>query len=447
MPETHASSGLTWPLVIGLVIILANGFFVAVEFALVTSRRSRLQETAAKGSRAAKVVLKMLEDPDRAIAASQLGITAASILLGVVAEEPLSEIITPILGETLGQVVSPVAATGIAAFVVLLILSFFHMVVGEQTPKLIAIRFPERTAEVLALPMRTFTRITAPFVWVVDGATTLMLRLLGIRGSASTHGSVASLEELKTLVQQSRQAGLLEAEEQAMVYRVFEFGETVVREVMVPRTHIIGIECSQTVDELLAIFRTHRHARFPAYNENLDHIAGVVSIKELFLFLVDHPEARTAAIGDLPIIEQPLRAPESRLVRDLFAEMRSSRIRFAVVIDEFGGTAGLATMDEMVEEIVGVIGQEWGTPPDVKRLAEHSYEVSAQLPVDELNEKLSLRLPEADDYETVAGLILQILRHIPAAGEEVTVSGYKLRVLEVEGPKITRIAIEESVQA
>lgn len=443
MSEPSSSTGFAWPLAIGVLIILANGFFVAVEFALVTSRRSRLQEAADRDSRAARIVLKMLEDPDRAIAASQLGITAASILLGVVAEEPLSEVITPILGATLGRVISPVAATGIAALLVLLILSFFHMVVGEQTPKLIAIRFPERTAEVLALPMRTFTRITAPFVWVVDGATALVLRLLGIRGSASMHGSVASLEELKALVQQSGQAGLLEAEEQAMVYRVFEFGETVVREVMVPRTNIVGLDCSQTVDDLLAIFRTQRHERFPAFNEDLDHIVGVIEIRDLFLFLIDQPEARGWAVGDLPFIEQPLRVPESRLVSDLFAEMRSSRSRFAIVIDEFGGTAGLVTMDEMVEEIVGRIGVEWRASPEIQRLAEHSYAVSAQLPVDEVNEKLHLRLPEADDYETVAGLVLHILRHIPVVGEELTVSGHKLRVLEVEGPKITKIAIEE----
>ncbi|MBX7234046.1 MAG: hemolysin family protein [Caldilineales bacterium] len=443
MPEPPASSGLAWPLAIGFLIILANGFFVAVEFALVTSRRSKLEETAAKGSRAAKVVLKMLEDPDRAIAASQLGITAASILVGVVAEEPLSEIITPLLGESLGRFVSPAAAAGIAAFVVLLILSFFHMVVGEQTPKLIAIRSPERAAEVLALPMRTFTRLTAPFVWVVDGATALMLRLLGIRSSANPHGTVASLEELKSLVRQSGQAGLLEAEEQAMVYRVFEFGETVVREVMVPRTNIVGIDCSQTVDELLAIVRTHPHARFPAFIEDLDHIAGVVSMRDLFPFLLDHPEARGWTVGDLPIIEEPLRVPESRLVSDLFAEMRSSAVRFAVVIDEFGGTAGLATMDEMVEEIVGRINVEWSTPPEMQRLAEHSFAISAQLSVDEVNERLGLHLPEADEYETIAGLILQILRHIPVPGEELSVSGYRLRVLEVEGPKITRIAIEE----
>ncbi len=442
MPEPTSSSSIAWPLVIGVLIILANGFFVAVEFALVTSRRNRL-EAAAKDSRGARIVLKMLEDPDRAIAASQLGITAASILLGVVAEEPLSEVITPILGETLGRVISPVAATGIAAFFVLLILSFFHMVVGEQTPKLIAIRSPERTAELLALPMRTFTRITAPFVWVVDGATSLMLRLLGIRGSASMHGSVASLEELKALVQQSGQAGLLEAEEQAMVYRVFEFGDAVVREVMVPRTNIVGVDCSQTVDELLDVFRTHRHARFPAYNEDLDHIVGVIATQDLFLFLIDHPEARDWAVGDLPFIEQPLRVPESRQVSDLFAEMRSSRTRFAIVIDEFGGTAGLATLNEMVEEIVGRISEEWGASPEVQRLSERSHAVSAQLPVDELNERLRLHLPEGDDYETLAGLVLKMLRHIPVAGEEVMVAGYKLRVLEVDGPKITKIAIEE----
>lgn len=443
MSEASTSPGLAWPLVIGVLIILANGFFVAVEFALVTSRRTRLEEAAAKDSKAARIVLKMLEDPDRAIAAAQLGITAASILLGIVAEEPLAEIIAPILGVTLGRIISPVAAAGVAAILVLLILSFFHMVVGEQAPKLIAIRFPERTAQVIAVPMQTFARVTAPFVWVVDNATALVLRLLGIRGSAGMHGSVATLEELKALVHQSGQAGLVGAEEQAMVYRVFEFGESVVREVMVPRTNIVGVECGETVDDLVTIFRQNRHARFPAYNEDLDHIVGVITIKDLFLFLVDHPEARQWAIGDLPIIEQPLRVPESRPVSDLFAEIRSSGTRFAIVIDEFGGTAGLVTVDEMIEQIVGRMSEEWGAPPQVKRVAEHIYEADAQLRVAEINEKLHLHLPESDDYETAAGLLLQVMRHIPVVGEEVIVSDYKLRVLELEGPKITKISIEE----
>lgn len=436
------SGGLAWPLIAGILIILANGFFVAVEFALVTSRRTRLEDAASAGSQAARIVLNMLKDPDRAIAAAQLGITAASILLGIVAEEPLEELIGPVLEPTLGRLISQTAAAAIAAFLVLLILSFFHMVVGEQAPKIIAIRFPERMAQIIALPMQMFARITAPFVWIVDASTTLVLRILGIKGTTGAHGTVASIEELKAMVKQSGQVGLLEEEEQEMVYRVFEFGESVVRDVMVPRTNIVGVDRSQSLADLLEAFREHRHSRFPIYEEDLDHVVGLITMKDLFVYLFDNPAARTATVGDLPIIQEPVRVPESRLVSDLFDEMRSSRTRFAVVIDEFGGTAGLVTIDELVEEIVGQVGQEWGTQPHARRVAENTYEVDAQLNVEEVNGKFGLQLPEADAYKTVAGLILHQLRRIPATGQEVAISNYKLRVLELDGPKITKVRIE-----
>ncbi len=440
--ESSTSTGLAWPLIAGILIILTNGFFVAVEFALVTSRRTRLEEASSSGSQAARIVLKMLEDPDRAIAAAQLGITAASILLGIVAEEPLAELIGPLLEPTLGRVISQAAAAAIAAFLVLLILSFFHMVVGEQAPKIIAIRFPERMAQIIAIPMQMFARVTAPFVWVVDASTTLVLRILGIKGTTGAHSTIASMEELRAMVKQSGQVGLLEKEEQEMVYRVFEFGESVVRDVMVPRTNIVGVDRSQSVAELLETFREHRHSRFPIYDEDPDHVVGLITMKDLFVYLFDNPAARDEMVGDLPIIEQAVRVPEARLVSDLFAEMRSSRTRFAVVIDEFGGTAGLVTLDELVEEVVGQVREEWGVQPQARRVAEDTYEVDAQLNVEEVNERCRLLLPESDAYKTVAGLILHQLRRIPTVGQEVMVPNYKLRVLELDGPKITKVRIE-----
>jgi CBS domain containing-hemolysin-like protein len=429
------------PLIAGIIIIAANGFFVAVEFALVASNKMRLQQTANKGSRPASIVLKMLEDPDRAIAAAQLGITAASILLGVVAEEPLMHLMEPYLTPILGRVLGTAAAAGISGIIVLLVLSYFHMVFGEQAPKIMTLRNPDKTVQMVAYPMWIFARVTAPFVWIVDKSTDLVLTLVGIKGATGGHGAVATLEELKMVVEQSEQEGIIEEDAREMLTRVFDFGERVVREVMVPRTNIVGVEKDQTVRELMSIFRDHRHSRFPIYEENLDHIVGVIAMKDLVALLVDEPEVIDRPVGGLPIIQEPLMAPESRLISDLFEEMRANGIGLAIVIDEFGGTAGLVTREELVEEIVGAMNDEWAQEAHMRRIGPHTVELDALLRVDEVNELLDIELPEDDAYETLAGLILYRLRRIPRPGEEIDVGEFRLKVMELDGPKITRVQI------
>ncbi len=431
------------PLIAGLVIIAANGFFVAVEFALVTSNHLRLKQRAEAGSRPAQIVLKMLEDPDRAIAASQLGITAASILLGIVAEEPLMHLLSPYLTPILGMFLGPTVAAGISGIVVLLLLSYFHMVFGEQAPKIMAIRGPETTAQFIAYPMWIFSRLTWPFVWLVDASTSLVLRMVGVKEAKGGHGTIASIEELKMVLEQSGAEGIIEEEAREMLERVFDFGERVVREVMVPRINIIGVERSQTVADLLEIFKTHRHSRFPVYEKDLDHIIGIIAIKDLVALLVDHPELMEAQVGDLPIIREPLTAPESRYIDDLFAEMREKGNALAIVIDEYGGTAGLVTREELVEEIVGSMADEWTQQAPYKRVGPHMVELDALMRVDEVNEMLDIHLPEDDAYETLAGLILYRLRHIPEVGETVDVGDYRLEVVALDGPKITRVRISK----
>jgi len=441
MNETTHQVNLWMPLIAGLLIIAANGFFVAVEFALVASNQMRLKQAADKGSKPARIVLNMLKDPDRAIAASQLGITAASILLGIVAEEPLAELLSPLLAPILGAFLGPAVAAGVAGVLVLLLLSYFHMVFGEQAPKIMALRAPEKAAQLVAYPMWAFARVTSPFVWIVDASTSLVLRLFGVKGTTGGHGTIASIEELKMVLEQSGAEGIIEEDAREMLERVFDFGERVVREVMVPRTEIVGVERHQTVRELMEIFKENRHSRFPVYEKDLDHIVGVIAIKDLVALLVDHPELMDAPVGDLPIVQEPLMVPESRHIDDLFEEMRSKGIGLAIVIDEYGGTAGLVTREELVEEIVGAMSDEWAHHPPIQRVGPSAVEVDALLRVDEVNELLDIDLPEDDAYETLAGLILYRLRHIPEVGETVQVGDFRLEVVELDGPKITRVRI------
>ncbi len=443
MPEAETVHQVNiWiPLIAGVLIIAANGFFVAVEFALVASNHIRLKQAAEQGNKPARIVLNMLKDPDRAIAASQLGITAASILLGIVAEEPLMELLSPYLTPILGAFLGPAVAAGISGIIVLLLLSYFHMVFGEQAPKIMTLRGPEKAALLTAYPMWAFARITSPFVWIVDASTSLVLRLFGVKGTTGGHGTIASIEELKMVLEQSGEEGIIEEDAREMLERVFDFGERVVREVMAPRTEIVGVERHQTVRELMNIFKEHRYSRFPVYEKDLDHIVGVIAIKDLVALLVDHPELMDARVGELSIVQEPLIVPESLHIDDLFEEMREKGIGMAIVIDEYGGAAGLVTREDLVEEIVGAMSDEWARHSLVQQVGPSAVELDALLRVDEVNELLNIDLPEDDAYETLAGLILYRLRRIPEVGEVVDVGDFRLEVVGMDGPKITRVRI------
>lgn len=436
MDNSHSS--LT-PLLFGLIIIAANAFFVAVEYALLASNRVRLQQAASQGSHAAARVLKMLEDPDKAIAAVQLGITVAGILLGVVAEEPLLALLEPLLHPLLGTLFDPIVATALAGFIALILLSYFLMVFGELTPKMLVLRAPERVALLSIYPMWLFARLTAPFVWFVDASTGLVLRVLGVKEAAIEHGTVASVDELKMMVEQSAQ-GVMEEEAQDMLLRVFDFGQRLVREVMVPRPQIIAVERNDTVQTLMDRFEEHPFSRFPVYEDDLDHIIGVIFIKEVTSLLVKDRTWLEKTVGELPNLREPFRVPETRFIDELFQEMRERHVNMAIVIDEYGGTAGLVTREDLVEEIVGAMFDEW-EPHPVVRQGDASMEVDALLRIDEVNDLLDIHLPEDEAYDTLAGLILYHLHHIPEPGEKVEVGDYRLEVMELDGPRITRVRI------
>ena len=432
-------------LFLGLAIIAANAFFVAMEYALLASNRLRLQQSAAQGSRSAQRVLDMLKDSDKAIAAVQLGITVAGILLGVVAEEPLLNLLEPIFEPILGAFFAPVVAAAFAGLLALLLLSYFLMVFGELTPKMLVLRAPERTAKLFVYPMWLFSRITAPFVWIVDASTGLVLRLLGVKDARIDHGVAATVDELKMMLEESSR-GVLEEDVREMLTRVFDFSERVVREVMTPRTRIIAVERNQTVGELMKLFQQYQYSRFPLYENDLDHITGVVVIKKVMSLLLDDPDLLTRPVGELSVVKDPLLVPESRHIDDLFETMRQQDIGMAIVLDEYGGTAGLVTREQLVEEIMGTMFDEGEHHPLVRRVGAGIVEVDALLRVDEVNEMLGISLPEDDAYDTLAGLILYHLQHVPQPGEAVVVGGYRLEAVRVDGPRIIRVRITRQGQ-
>jgi CBS domain containing-hemolysin-like protein len=421
-----------------LGLVALNGYFVAVEFAVVAARRTRLDRLVADGHTTARVAIKLVDNPDRVIAASQLGITIASLALGWIGEATVAAIIEPPLEALLGGWSEAAAHTiGVAAAFALV--TFTHIVLGEQVPKTIAIRYAERAALFVSRPMDWFIRIFRPLIAFLDGATTAVLRLMRMEPIAG-HRTVYTLDELRLLVRQSQESGAIEAQQEALLQKVFQFGDRQVHEAMIPRPDVVGVEAQATVRDLLELFSEASHARFPVYKDDLDDIVGILAIKDVLRALAEDPAQIEAPVGSL--VRPAHFVPETVAVADLLANMRASHNQMAVVIDEYGGTAGIVTLEELVEEIVGRLSDELVAEEDpVVEVDERTVEVDAQLRVDEVNDRLNLILPEGENYETVAGFVLCRLQRVPVVGEAFQYRNLEIKVTQMKGPKIEKVRI------
>jgi len=449
--------GLTITSIIGrflaiLALVAANGFFVAVEFAVVGvgERRARLEQMAAQGNKEARWVLSdLLNDPDRIIAASQVGITVASLAIGALGERTVGMLVEPYLenGAHLAELyLSPAIVALLPKLVGILgtlislgSITIVHTVLGEQVPKTIAIRHAEQTAIALVRPMDIFIKLAGPFVSLLDWLTDRTLRLIG-QEPLEGHRTIYTADELQALVRDSHAGGVLEADQANMARRVFEFADRLANEVMVPRPEVIGVDRSTSLRDFLMIFKTNSHARFPVYGEDLDDIVGIVSVKEVLRCIADDP-----ACLDLPVekLARPtLAVPETGRVADLLERMRAEHTQMALVIDEYGGTAGVVTMEQLVEEIVGRMSDELfkGKAP-IQKLPDGSYKVDAQLRIGEVNETTDLGIPEHDEYETLAGFLLYRLGRVPEDGEHITYKNLQIQVSRMKGPKIEEVIV------
>ncbi len=429
-------------------LVLANGFFVAAEFALVSSRHSKLDQLAEAGSLAAKIARSMQDNLDRYIAASQFGITVASLLLGALAEPTFATIIEPPVeaaveflfgvfhgSEALAVTVSH--AVGVAAS--LFIVTTLHIVLGEQAPKVWAIRVPEQAAILVAHPLRWFNIIFGLVIRFLDWLTGVVLRLFGVQGSSGHHGP-PTLEELRLMIQSSAAGGVIERDEQELLINAFDFGSRSAYQVMVPRTEAATIQETATIREFLDLFRETGHTRFPVLGERgVDDVRGMISAKDLLIALGDGTLDYEQSIASL--VRPAFFAPDSKHVSDLLHSMQREHVRMAVLVDEYGGMAGIVTLEDLVEEIVGELDDELDTT-DVEYVTvdEHTTVVDGSVHIDAANDHLSLALPSGE-YETVAGLILDRLGHLPQVGELVELPGLRMTVVEMQGPRIARIEL------
>ena len=431
-----------------VVLVILNGFFVAAEFALVGSRRPRLEQLAANGNSAAALGRRMQDDLDRYIAATQLGITLASLALGWIGESTIAALLDPpiealisdlfeyvAVAETMALTISHAVGVGVSFFII----TSLHIVLGEQAPKVFAIRSPEQATLFIARPLAIFNRVFGPIIRFLDWATTVVLRLIGIR-EASGHTKVHSVEELRLLVEESGEAGVLDETEHEMLINIFAFGERPAYQAMVPRTEVVTISHDETIREFLEDFAVTGHTRFPVVGPGgIDDIVGIVSAKEFLVALRDEQIRFDDPITSL--IRPAYFVPESKRIDDLLREMRDQRIRMAILIDEYGGMAGLVTMEDLIEEIVGELDDELEhDEQDLKTIDEHTSLVDGHVRIDEINDELHLHIPPGD-YETLAGFILAQLGRLPAPGESMNYDNASFTVTEMQGPRIKRVEI------
>ncbi len=419
-----------------VVLLVLNGFFVAAEFALVRSRRTRLEAMARTGDWNARVALKASGNLARILSASQLGITLASLAVGALAETVLGHWMSERVGN-LPFTIDPGVQAGIGAAIALTLVTYLHVVFGELAPRSAALGHPERFARWLTPPLVGFAWLVTPFTALLNSSASLVLRLMAQKPAPESE-NVHSAEELRIIVEQSQELGALEPADANMLEGVFEFSEKNAREVMTPRTEIDALPIDATLQETLAMVEESGRSRYPVYEDSIDNIIGVVLAKDLIAVLHTPPPEFS-----LRAIMRPVHVvPGSREVEEVLADFKRLKEHMAVVLDEYGGTAGLVTMEDLLEEIVGEILDEYDEPP------EHPERESADLlivpggtNVSELNERYGLNVPE-DDYTTIGGFIFGALGRLPVVGDRMTTGGAAFTVREMDGRRIESLAVD-----
>ena len=415
-----------------LLLVLANAFFVAAEFALVASRRTRIEAMIRRGDRKAKSVRRALDDLNRQLSAAQLGITVASIMLGYVAEEALGHVLHGLFSG-LPPALAFATRAGFAATVAVGIVSVLHVVFGEQAPKLWAIQYPELTSRWVATPLMVFSWITRPATGMLNWATTRITNLIGISTETGEHERVHSPEELRMLVEQSRAAGEIGRSDARLLAGVFEFSEKNAREVMTPRTQMIALHEQDSLAEAADQVAAAGRSRYPVYRESLDDIAGIVHAKDVLAALraSGPPKPLSALLRPAHFV------PGSREVEDVLADMKQKKAHMVIVLDEFGGTAGLVTMEDLLEEIVGQIEDEYDRPGRTPgaALQPNATVFPGSMEIEDVNQRTGLHL-RSDDYSTLGGYIFGKLGRLPKVGDRVETAGGTFEVTAMEGRRI-----------
>jgi CBS domain containing-hemolysin-like protein len=419
-----------------LFFVVLNGFFVAAEFAIVKVRASQIELRVREGNKMAKIAQSMVTHLDGYLSATQLGITLASLGLGWIGESVVAQIVINTL-ELVGINLNPESAHQIALPLSFALITFLHIVFGELAPKSLAIQYSEQVALSVSFPLRLFYIIFKPAIWVLNNFANMMLRIIGVK-PPSEGSEMHSPEELKYIIAESSRSGMIDDTEQKMIENVFDFAETQVKQIMIPRNKIIAVEVNMSKNETIDTIIEEGYSRMPVYEGNIDNIIGMVFAKDILRLLKNSEDFRLK-----DILRKPYFVSEDSMIDDLLRSLQKRKMHIAVVLNEFGGTAGLVTLEDILEEIVGEIQDEYDEElPLLKKLSEKEYSISAQMIIDDANDFLPIDLPESEDYETVGGLITSETGRIPEVGEIIEFDEFFARIVDRTTRQIQTVVIK-----
>jgi CBS domain containing-hemolysin-like protein len=443
-----------WRVLSVLLLIALNAFFVAAEFSIVSVRRSRIQQLVKAGDVRAKTVQDLQRTIDRLLSTTQLGITLSSLALGWIGERTVSVLVARSLMEfPLSENTSYVLAHSLSIPIGFFLVAYLQIVLGELCPKSVAMLYAEKLAKVLGPPSLAIARFFNPFIWILNQSTRLLLRLLGIRYTGGGWHNRVTPEELQLIIATERESTGLEAEERELLSNVFKFSDVSASEVMVPRTNIISLPCQATVQQLLQEVAVSGHSRYPAIGDSLDDVRGIIDFKELAAPLAEGTLDLSSPIESWM---KPARfVPEYTYLSELLPLMQRLRTTYpshnerrrthqemAIVVDEFGGTAGLLTIDDLVAQIIGGSDVDSNESSNVRILDEQTFLVQAQTNLEDVNEILNLDFPLTDEYQTLGGFTIYQLQKIPVVGDTLRYKNLQLRVISAEGPRLQEIEIQ-----
>ena len=422
-------------LLIILLLLLANGFFVASEFALVSVRQTRINQLANEGNKTAKVTVDALKELDRYIAATQLGITIASIGLGWVGEATLAKILHPLL-DFLPYVSNTVASHTIAVALAFALITFMHVVIGELMPKSIALQYPEKTTLAVTRPLVFVAKIFTPFIFLLNGFGNWCLKLMNIPPAHPSH-AVHTEEELDMIIDASYKGGVLNETENLLLKNSLKFTDLNAKQIMVPRCDVTAIPVDIDITELEKVILDNQYTRYPVYDGNIDNIVGILHVKDLYSCKMKNENFEIKQC-----LRKPLLVPETMTTDVLLQNFKNNHTEIAIVIDEFGGMSGVITLEDVLEEIFGDVQDEFDEEEnDIKKVAENKFIVNGLLRVDEFFEYFNINQHE-EEVETIAGLLQKRLGRLAKMNDEIQIDGLKIKVIEFKGRRIKKLLVE-----
>lgn len=423
-----------WPETLLIIIfILLNAVFAAAEIAVVTLRRTRIKQLVEAGNKRAIVLDKLKAEPKRFLATIQVGITLAAVLASAIGGATLVEVIKPILMKIPIHFISA-SSEALSIIIVATTITYFFIVFGELIPKSIALSNPEATGLMIAPSIEKFSKIAMPFVQALRISTNFLLKPFGKR--AFSERGYISEEEIKLLLEEGKERGIFEAEEKELIQSVFEFTDMSAKEVMVPSTQMVTINLSMPSEDIKTIIAEEQFSRYPVVGKDLNDIRGILYAKD-FLTALSKGGADTRKL-----IKPPFFIPETMKISNLLREMQKKRIHMALVIDEYGGVSGLVTMEDLLEEIVGEIRDEYDIESPVIQISDGTFRIDASISIRDLKEDYEIEIPESTEYETLSGFLLTTLQRIPRIGDIVETDGKEITVLEMVGQRIAKVKLE-----